>query len=55
MLLLDDNFVTIFGAIEEKCIFHNIRCFVCFQPSTYVTSQPCQSSQFETFSGYRTT
>jgi magnesium-transporting ATPase (P-type) len=39
MVLLDDNFVTILGAIEEgKCIFHNIRCFVCFQLSTSVAA-----------------
>ena len=39
MVLLDDNFATISGAIEEgKGIFANIRNFVRFQLSTSVAA-----------------
>lgn len=39
MILLDDDFSTILGAIEEgKCIFYNIRNFVRFQLSTSIAA-----------------
>ncbi|RWS28088.1 Calcium-transporting ATPase type 2C member 1-like protein [Leptotrombidium deliense] len=39
MILIDDDFYTIMGAIEEgKAIFHNIRNFVTFQLSTSIAA-----------------
>ncbi|XP_050351688.1 calcium-transporting ATPase type 2C member 1 isoform X2 [Nymphalis io] len=39
MILVDDDFATIISAIEEgKCIFYNIRNFVCFQLSTSIAA-----------------